>query len=106
MIEADVFMYFEIEPNEDGATGKLTTYSTGEVADDFSAMGVMCFLVEGKRYVYNVRFVSAKYYTDGIAETPQITNLKYQTVYDLQGRNVENAKRGLYIQNGRKYIVK
>ena len=106
MIEADVFMYFEIEPNEDGATGKLTTYSTGEVADDFSAMGVMCFLVEGKRYVYNVRFVSAKYYTDGIAETPQITNLKYQTVYDLQGRKVENAKRGLYIQNGRKYIVK
>ena len=106
MIEADVFMYFEIEPNEDGKTGTLTTYSTGEVADDFSAMGVMCFLVEGKRYVYNVRFVSAKYYTDGIAETPQITNLKYQTVYDLQGRKVENAKRGLYIQNGRKYIVK
>lgn len=106
MVEADVFMYFSIEANEDGKTGTLTTYNMGAVADDFSAMGVMCFLVEGKRYVYNVRFVSAKYYTDGIAENPRISNLKSQTIYDLQGRKIEKATRGLYIQNGRKYIVK
>ena len=106
MVEADVFMYFSIEANEDGKTGTLTTYNMGAVADDFSAMGVMCFLVEGKRYVYNVRFVSAKYYTDGIAENPRISNLKSQTIYDLQGRKIEKATRGLYILNGRKYIVK
>lgn len=106
MVEADVLMYFSIEANEDGKTGTLTTYNMGAVADDFSAMGVMCFLVEGKRYVYNVRFVSAKYYTDGIAENPRISNLKSQTIYDLQGRKIEKATRGLYILNGRKYIVK
>ena len=106
MSETDTYMFFAIEPNDDGATGTLTTYGTEAIADDFSAVGVMCFLVEGNRYVYNVKFVSAKSYTDGIAKNSQISNLKSQTVYDLQGRKVEKAKRGLYIQNGRKFIVK
>ena len=106
IIESDVYMYFAIEPNEDGSTGTLTTYGINAIPDDFSAMGAMCFLVEGKRYVYNVRFVSENNYINGIAENPQISNLKSQTVFDLQGRMVKNAKRGLYIQNGRKFIVK
>lgn len=104
--ESDVYMYFAIELNEDGSTGTLTTYGINAIPDDFSAMGAMCFLVEGKRYVYNVRFVSENNYINGIAENPQISNLKSQTVFDLQGRMVKNAKRGLYIQNGRKFIVK
>jgi hypothetical protein len=104
--ESDVYMYFAIVPNEDGSTGTLTTYGINAIPDDFSAMGAMCFLVEGKRYVYNVRFVSENNYINGIAENPQISNLKSQTVFDLQGRMVKNAKRGLYIQNGRKFIVK
>ena len=105
MTEADVFMYFGIEANEDGKTGTLTTYSTGAVPDDFSAMGLMCFLVEGKRYVYNVKFASAKAITDGINfSTSQPLN--FSTIFDLQGRKLQSAKRGLYIQNGRKYIVK
>jgi hypothetical protein len=105
MTEADVFMYFGIEANEDGKTGTLTTYSIGAVPDDFSAMGLMCFLVEGKRYVYNVKFVSEKAITDGISfSTSQPLN--FSTIFDLQGRKLQSAKRGLYIQNGRKYIVK
>ena len=105
MTEADIFMYFSIEPDDNGNTGTLSTYGISQIAEDFNAMGVMCFLVDGKRYVYNVRFVSENVYT-GIAENPRISNLKSQTIYDLQGRKIEKATRGLYIQNGRKYIVK
>ena len=104
-VEADVFMYFGVEANEDGKTGTLTTYAVSAVADDFSAMGLMCFLVNDKRYVYNVKFQSEKAITDGInASTRQLVNSS--TIYDLQGRKIQKASRGLYIQNGRKYIVK
>ena len=85
----------------DGLSFDAKGASTMVEADVF-----MYFSIEGKRYVYNVRFVSAKYYTDGIAENPRISNLKSQTIYDLQGRKIEKATRGLYILNGRKYIVK
>lgn len=104
-VEADVFMYFGVEANEDGKTGTLTTYAVSAVPDDFSAMGLMFFLVNDKRYVYNVKFQSEKAITDGInASTRQLVNSS--TIYDLQGRKIQKASRGLYIQNGRKYIVK
>ena len=40
--------------------------------------------------------------------TPQTSNLKSQTsnLYNLQGQKVENVKKGLYIKNGRKVLVK
>ena len=104
-VEADVFMYFGVEANEDGKTGTLTTYAVSAVPDDFSPMGLMCFLVNDKRYVYNVKFQSEKAITDGInPSTRQLVNSS--TIYDLQGRKIQKASRGLYIQNGRKYIVK
>ena len=104
-VEADVFMYFGVEANEDGKTGTLTTYAVSAVPDDFSAIGLMCFLVNDKRYVYNVKFQSEKAITDGInPSTRQLVNSS--TIYDLQGRKIQKASRGLYIQNGRKYIVK
>lgn len=102
-VEADVFMYFSMELNEDGKTATLTTYATDAVADDFSAMGVMCFQVEGKRYVYSVKFVSENVFT-GITEMkPQNSSLNSQ-MYDLQGRKVEKAQNGIYIMNGRKFV--
>ena len=37
----------------------------------------------------------------------RVSSSKSQTVYDLQGRRVENPKQGeIYIQNGKKYINK
>lgn len=43
----------------------------------------------------------------GIAEKPQTSKLKSQTIYDLQGRRVVTPqKRGLYIINGKKVIVR
>lgn len=105
-VEADVFMYFGIEANEDGKTGTLTTYAVSAVADDFSAMGLMCFLVDDKRYVYNVKFQSANAITDAINHSPFTMNHEPSTIFDLQGRKIEKPQRGFYISGGRKYIVK
>ena len=46
--------------------------------------------------------------TTGIESlTPALSNSEgAQAVYDLQGRKVQNPKRGLYIINGKKVVVK
>ena len=43
----------------------------------------------------------------GIGHT-EITDIteKADAIYDLQGRRVENPKKGLYIVNGRKVVIK
>jgi hypothetical protein len=101
----DVFMFFDAELNEDGTTVTLTTYANAPVADDFTAMGVICFLVNDKRYVYNVKFISETVFA-GIKDIQRSALTTQSTLYDLQGREVKKAQRGLYIQNGRKVVMK
>ena len=104
-VTEDPFMFFDAELNEDGKSITLTTCATAEVADDYTAIGTICFLVDGKRYVFNVKFVSETVFT-GITEHRTVPHTSLSAVYDLQGRKVVKAQRGLYIQNGRKYMVK
>ena len=94
--------YFDMEINEDGQTAKLTAYCPEGVADDFSVIGLFCIQVENKQYAYNAKFVSDTIYT-GI-ETVAVADKNDNRIYDLQGREVKNAKRGLYIVNGRKFV--
>ena len=47
--------------------------------------------------------------TTGIIEVnTNNTNLtnKVEGIFDLQGRRIENPKKGLYIVNGRKVVIK
>lgn len=104
-VTEDPFMFFDAELNEDGKSITVTTCATADVADDYSAIGTICFLVEGKRYVLNVKFVSETVFT-GITENRTVPHTSLSAVYDLQGRKVVKTQRGLYIQNGRKYMVK
>ena len=104
-VTEDPFMFFDAELNEDGKSITVTTCATADVADDYSAIGTVCFLIEGKRYVLNVKFVSEAIYT-GITEHHSVPHTSLSAVYDLQGRKVVKTQRGLYIQNGRKYMVK
>lgn len=45
-------------------------------------------------------------FPDGTTAISSIEAIKGQTVYDLQGRKVENPERGVYIINGVKTIIK
>ena len=103
----DVAFYFEGAPDDEtGNTLILSVYSNEEIADDFSAMGQMCFLVNGKRYVIELKFVSKNAYINTGIDEAQVSVVKCQPIFDLQGRKVTKAQRGLYIQNGKKYLVK
>jgi len=103
--DGEVFMWFEsVDLNDDG-TLSIMTMSNETIADDFSAMGQMCFLVGTKRYVIELKFVSKATYTAGIAEA-QTSVIKRQPIFDLQGRQVKKTQRGLYIQNGKMILVK
>ena len=42
--------------------------------------------------------------TDGINKS-EIRNQKSEIIYDLLGRRVENPSKGIYIQNGKKYLA-
>ena len=101
----EVFMWFDKAELSDDGILSITTMSNEDVADDFSVVGEMCFIVEKKCYVVELKFMSNKTYLAGINDI-QTAAVKLQPMFDLQGRQVKKAQRGLYIQNGRKVLVK
>lgn len=111
------------------ATAEYTMKGTYAATTDLT--GVSFALIQGTKYFYHTAGVnssSAKAFrayfennsTDpgaarvsfnlddematGISEISGKTNQTAGTIYDLQGRKVENAKKGLYIMNGKKII--
>ena len=56
------------------------------------------------RYVYNVSFIDAQAYA-GVSEV-KTTNAKSNVMYDLMGRQLNKAAKGLYIMDGKKILVK
>jgi hypothetical protein len=53
---------------------------------------------------FSVKFVDEE--STGIEETAGRGASASDALYDLQGRKVSNAKRGLYVRNGKKIIIK
>lgn len=42
----------------------------------------------------------------GISEVKTSKNVDDETTYDMQGRRIDNPQKGIYIRNGKKFIVK
>ncbi len=53
----------------------------------------------------SVMFVTPEEYADGISEAV-VASENSENVYDLQGRQVSNPTKGLYIVNGKKMVIK
>jgi len=97
---------FTLEQTDEGVV--MNAYTMGAIADDFILPTKFCFQIDNRQYIFNVTFMSEAKYADlnsGIA-TINSDSRKNGQLYDLSGRKVEKAARGLYIMNGRKYIVK
>lgn len=95
-------IYFYIQKAGDKVM--LMIYSQDPVAEDFSLDVQFCFEKDAKQYVYYAKLVSTQIYA-GI-NALKVSDLKDATIYDLSGRRVERPVRGLYLQKGRKFIVK
>lgn len=126
--EEEIFMEEGINPVYDGVTlntkgiydenGTVTIeVDDNESADNKAAFVIsnlgealseafdskLCFEKDGWYYVFNIRFVNAADYDDGIAEftAPAKNN---GAIYDLSGRRVKNVTKGIYIQNGKTFV--
>ena len=96
--------YFSIE--KDGENVVINIATNNEVADDFSVNGQFCIEVGEKQYVYYVKFLSEKLYEEtGIRTISSDSRINGQ-IFDLSGRKVMNPAPGIYIQNGKKIVVK
>ena len=85
-------------------TVKAVVATDLEVEDDYAADGQFCLRAGDKEFVYAIRFVSPALYT-GISNANVETKADGR-IYDLSGRQVTKPVRGLYIQNGKKFVVK
>ena len=81
----------------------ITTISDQELEEGYRMDAEMCFQIDQKRYIYHITFMDEAIYT-GINNISTIANKG--KIYDLSGRMVMNPNKGIYVQNGKKYVVK
>lgn len=119
---ADVTAGFFLDDNGWFAEDGKISFDFGEVKDSDTGLNVTVYndgeSFNGKRldtkfryeynnwfYLFNVSLIAEQIY-NGIYDTVKATVNKTNSIYDLQGRRVEKATKGLYIMNGKKYMVK
>ncbi len=99
-----------IQFSEDGTQVIAYANDATEIAESgFVAYATMGFMIEGdnntaKVYVINIKFMNAEDYAAGIENVKVESN--NGKIYDLSGRQVSKPAHGLYIMNGKKYMVK
>lgn len=96
--------------SNDGTTLLVYANSEDELGTGYKAEAAMGIMVNGdsdeaKVYVINLVFMNAEDYATGIDDIKQ--NAKNDgKIYDLSGRQVSKPAHGLYIMNGKKFVVK
>lgn len=94
--QGDYFFYFE--------DGKMYTGTSTDIPEDFSLPVQFAFNIDDKIYVYYANFVSEAVYS-GIKTVGNEAKADNR-IFDISGRQVTKPTRGLYIQNGKKIVIK
>lgn len=94
--QGDYYFYFE--------DGKMYTVTSTDIPEDFSLPVQFAFNIDNKIYVYYANFVSEAVYT-GIKTVGNEAKADNR-IFDISGRQVTKPTRGLYIQNGKKVVIK
>ena len=94
--QGDYYFWFE--------DGKLFSGTNVDIPEDFLLPVQFAFNIDDKLYVYYATFVSTEIYT-GIKNVG--TDVKADNrIFDISGRQVSKPTRGIYIQNGKKVVIK
>ena len=94
--QGDYYFWFE--------NGQLNSGTNVDIPEDFSLPVQFAFNIDDKLYVYYATFVSTEIYT-GIKNVG--TDVKADNrIFDISGRQVSKPTRGIYIQNGKKVVIK
>lgn len=88
--------------SEDGT--QIWTYSNVDIEAPFKAEATMCFEIDGKQYIFHLTLLDEASYGDGIESISAAQ--KDGKIYNLQGQEVAAPAKGIYIMNGKKFIVK
>ena len=91
---------------------KFITYANNyeELGENFSIPATIGFKVtdeneQTKLYVVNITFMTPDAYTTGV-NSIKVNAKNDGKIYDLSGRQISKPAHGLYIMNGKKYMVK
>ena len=98
----NIYIFFDYNDNDQMV---LFSGSNEEIAEDFSVDAQFCFEVGDKQYVFYAKLVSEAIYA-GIANVSKDNRSAKGIVYDLSGRKVSQPSRGLYVRNGKKFVVR
>ena len=85
---------------------QIWTYSNVDIEAPFKAEATICFEIDTKRYVIHITLLDPESYeaAQGIAGIN--ADKKDGKIYNLQGQEVAAPAKGIYIMNGKKFLVK
>lgn len=83
----------------------FVTYVNETAPQNWKAKTDICLENNGKRYIFHVTFVSTDLYEHETGLNAIVAGSAAKT-YDLLGREVKAARKGLLIRDGQKFIVK
>ncbi len=84
--------------------GQIYSWSNEDMEEGYTATTQLYFLIGTSRYILTVTFMNADDYA-GVAGVAAPA-AESSAIYDLSGRQVSKAQKGIYIQNGKKILVK
>ncbi len=85
--------------------GKMWAYSQEDIPEGTSVNVTIFIQYDTSRYTLNITFMSTDDMPEAVAGVMADANAN-TAIYDLAGRQVAKAQKGVYIQNGKKILVK
>lgn len=83
---------------------QIWTYSNVDLGAPFKAEATICFEIDSKRYIIHATLLDPESYVAGIAGIS--ADKKDGKIYNLQGQEVAAPAKGIYIKDGKKFLVK
>ena len=83
---------------------QIWTYSNVDLGAPFKAEATICFEIDSKRYIIHATLLDPESYVAGIEGIS--ADKKDGKIYNLQGQEVAAPAKGIYIMNGKKFLVK
>lgn len=83
---------------------QIWTYSNVDIVAPFKAEATFCFEIDSKRYIIHATLLDPESYAAGIEGIS--ADKKDGKIYNLQGQEVVAPAKGIYIMNGKKFLVK
>lgn len=83
---------------------QIWTYSNVDIVAPFKAEATFCFEIDSKRYIIHATLLDPESYAAGIEGIS--ADKKDGKIYNLQGQEVAAPAKGIYIKDGKKFLVK